>query len=286
MFDDKRVDTSGVDDRRGRGGGIPIALGGGGSVLAVILYLAVQFLGGGNVASLVPNEVGVGNGAGTASDVRTRCNTDGAIDQYNDCYVVKSYNEINEVWTARLSGYKPPRLVFFEQGTTTACGTASSSVGPFYCPGDRSVYIDLGFLAQLQRQFGASGRYAQTYIVAHEVGHHIQNLRGTSDRVQAASGSANGQALGIGLELQADCLAGAWSALANKAGNVTITDRELDQALNAASAVGDDRIQQKTQGHVDPESWTHGSAQQRHDAFLAGYTTSDPARCDALLPFR
>lgn len=286
MFDDKRVDTSGVDDRRGRGGGIPIALGGGGSVLAVILYLAVQFLGGGNVASLVPNEVGVGNGAGTASDVRTRCNTDGAIDQYNDCYVVKSYNEINEVWTARLSGYKPPRLVFFEQGTTTACGTASSSVGPFYCPGDRSVYIDLGFLAQLQRQFGASGRYAQTYIVAHEVGHHIQNLRGTSDRVQAASGSANGQALGIGLELQADCLAGAWSALANKAGNVTITDRELDQALNAASAVGDDRIQQKTQGRVDPESWTHGSAQQRRDAFLAGYTTADPARCDALLPLR
>lgn len=286
MFDDKRVDTSGVDDRRGRGGGIPMALGGGGGIVAVILYLAVQFLGGGDVASLVPNEVGVGNGAGTASDLRTRCNTDGAIDQYDDCYVVKSYNEINEVWTARLSGYQPPRLVFFEQGTTTACGTASSSVGPFYCPGDRSVYIDLGFLAQLQRQFGASGRYAQTYIVAHEIGHHIQTLRGTSERVQAAAGSREGQALAIGLELQADCLAGAWSALANKAGNLSITERELDQALNAASAVGDDRIQEKTQGRVDPESWTHGSAQQRHDAFLAGYTTSDPARCDSLMPLR
>ena len=246
MFDDKRVDTSGVDDRRGRRGGIPIALGGGGGIVAVILYLAVQFLGGGDIASLVPNEVGVGNGAGTASDLRTRCNAEGAIEQYDDCYVVKSYNEVNEVWAARLSGYEPPRLVFFEQGTTTACGTASSSVGPFYCPGDRSVYIDLGFLAQLQREFGASGRYAQTYIVAHEIGHHIQTLRGTSDRLQAAAGSRDGQALAIGLELQADCLAGAWSALANKTGNLSITEHELDQALNAASAVGDDRIQQKT----------------------------------------
>ena len=172
--------------------------------------------------------------------------------------------------------------MFFEQAAGTGCGNASSSVGPFYCPADESVYIDLGFLAELQQRFGAQGRYAQTYIVAHEVGHHIQALRGTTQRVQSARGDQ--QALSIGTELQADCLAGAWSALANRAGNVRITERELDQALNAAAAVGDDRIQQKTQGRVNPEQWTHGSAAQRQDAFLTGYTSGEAARCDALVP--
>ena len=266
--------------------GIPVALGGGGGIIGLILFVAVQLLGGGDLASLVPNEVSSGGGSASTSDLRTRCNADGAIEQYNDCYVVKSYNEINEVWTARLQGYQPPRLVFFEQGVATGCGNASSQVGPFYCPADQSVYLDLGFLAQLQTQFGAPGRYAQTYIVAHEVGHHIQALRGTTERVEAGSRGADAQALAIGLELQADCLAGAWSALANKAGNVTITDRELDQALNAAAAVGDDRIQQKTQGQVNPESWTHGSAAQRRSAFLTGYTAANPTACDALLPLR
>lgn len=283
MFDDQRVDIGGVDDRRGRGG-LPIAIGGGGGALGIILYLAVQFLGGGDLASIVPTQVDTGAGAPAASDLRTRCNTAGAIEQYNDCYVVKSYNEINEVWSERLMGYRPPRMVFFEQAVGTGCGNASSQVGPFYCPADESVYIDLGFLAELQSRFGAPGRYAQTYIVAHEVGHHIQQLRGTHDRVQSARGDQ--QALSIGMELQADCLAGAWSAIANRAGNVTITDRELDQALNAAAAVGDDRIQQQTQGRVNPEKWTHGSAAQRRDAFLTGYRSSDAASCDALLPLR
>jgi predicted metalloprotease len=284
MFDDRRVDTGGVDDRRGRRGGLPIAIGGGGGIAALVLYLVVTLLGGGDGSSLVPAEVGTGAGAGTADDLRARCNTDGAIERYDDCYVIKSYNEVNEVWEANLSGYRAPRLVFFEQATSTACGSATSSVGPFYCPADASVYFDLGFLAELQRRFGAEGRYAQTYIVAHEVGHHIQAMRGTMQRVQSARGDQ--QQLAIGLELQADCLAGAWSALANRAGNVTITERELDQALGAAAAVGDDRIQERTQGRVDPEQWTHGSAAQRRDAFLAGYTSADAARCDALLPLR
>ena len=282
MFDDKRVDTSGVDDRRGRGVGIPVAVGGGGGIVAIVLYLVVTLLGGsGDAGSLVPSEVGT-TANGGASDLRTRCNTDGAIERYDDCYVVKSYNEINEVWQARLQGYHAPRLVFFDQAASTGCGNASSSVSPFYCPADESVYLDLGFLAELQRRFGADGRYAQTYIVAHEVGHHIQQLRGTTRRLQSARGDQ--QALSIGMELQADCLAGAWSAQANRAGNVRITERELDQALNAAAAVGDDRIQQKTQGRVDPEKWTHGSAAQRRDAFLGGYQAGDLTKCDALLP--
>jgi len=283
MFDDRRVDTSGVDDRRGRRGGLPVAIGGGGGVVALLIYVAITLLGG-DASSLVPAEVGTGAGAGSASDLRTRCNTDGAIERYDDCYVVKSYNEVNEVWEARLSGYTPPGLVFFEQATATGCGSASSSVGPFYCPADQRVYIDLGFLAALQQRFGAEGRYAQTYIVAHEVGHHIQALRGDTERVQSARGDT--QALSIGLELQADCLAGAWSALANRAGNVAITERELDQALNAAAAVGDDRIQQRTQGRVDPEQWTHGSAAQRRDAFMRGYSSAEAGACDALLPSR
>ncbi|RLT36622.1 MAG: metalloprotease, partial [Chloroflexi bacterium] len=149
---------------------------------------------------------------------------------------------------------------------------------------DRSVYIDLGFLAALQRQFGAQGRYAQTYIVAHEVGHHLQTLTGTEARVRAAQGRGDAQALSIGVELQADCYAGAWSALANRAGNFSISERELDQALNAAAAVGDDRIQQKTQGRVDPESWTHGSSQQRREAFLRGYQAANGSVCTALVP--
>jgi predicted metalloprotease len=287
-FDDNRVDVGGVDDRRGRGGGLgrsPIALGGGGvGIVGIVLFLIVNVLGGGGSGGLVPYSAGVQGSTETTEQLRTRCNSDGAIDQYDDCYVIKSYNEINEVWATQVDGYEQPRLVFFEQGTQTGCGAASSEVGPFYCPADQSVYIDLGFLAQLQRDFGAEGRYAQSYIVAHEVGHHLQHLLGTEGEVRRLqqSDSSREQALGIGLELQADCYAGVWSALANRAGNFSISEMELDQALGAAAAVGDDRIQQRTQGRVNPESWTHGSSQQRHDWFLRGYQTADMTRCDSV----
>jgi predicted metalloprotease len=286
-FDDNRVDVGGVDDRRGRGGGLgrsPIALGGGGvGIVGIVLFLLVNVLGG-STTGLVPDSADVQGSTETIEQLRTRCNASGAIDQYDDCYVIKSYNEINEVWAKQLDGYTQPRLVFFEQATQTGCGTASSEVGPFYCPADQSVYFDLGFLAQLQRDFGAEGRYAQSYIVAHEVGHHLQNLLGTEREVRqlAQSDSSREQALGIGLELQADCYAGVWSALANQAGNFSISTADLDEALGAAAAVGDDRIQQRTQGRVNPESWTHGSSQQRHDWFLRGYQTGDMTQCTSV----
>ena len=286
-FDNQNVDVSRVDDRRGRGFGSPIALGGGGlGIVGVIVVLLINVLGGGGGASLLSDNTSSQGTGETTAQLSARCNTQGAIERDDDCYVIKSYNEINEVWATQFSGstYEAPRLVFFEQGTSTTCGNASSDVGPFYCPADRSVYIDLGFLAALQKQFGAQGRYAQTYIVAHEVGHHLQTLTGTEARVRAAQGRGDAQALSIGVELQADCYAGAWSALANRAGNFSISERELEQALNAAAAVGDDRIQQKTQGRVDPESWTHGSSQQRRGAFLRGYQAANGSACTSLVP--
>ena len=164
----------------------------------------------------------------------------------------------------------------------TGCGTASSQVGPFYCPPDRSIFIDIGFLDQLQQEFGAEGRYAQAYIMAHEAGHHLQTLFGTEQKVRASQQARPNAAneLSVAMELQADCYAGVWSRLADDRGNVSVGEAELDQAIGAAEAVGDDRIQQKTQGRVDPESWTHGSAEQRRQWFLTGRRSGDVNSCN------
>jgi uncharacterized protein len=261
-FDDQSVDVSGVSDRRGMGG--PIAIGGGGvGIVGLLIYVLVAVLGGGSgidPGQLVPQDGSVeGEGAGTG-DLESRCNTEGAVQRYDDCFLVKVYNEVNEVWTDEFARageqYEQPGLVFFTQAVQTGCGTASSEVGPFYCPPDQSIFIDIGFLEQLQRQFGAEGRYAQAYILAHEAGHHLQTLFGTERRVRASQQARPSAAneLSVAMELQADCYAGVWSRLADEAGNVSVGDAEVDQAIGAAEAVGDDRVQQKTQGRVDPES--------------------------------
>jgi predicted metalloprotease len=287
-FDDQSVDTSGVSDRRGMGG--PIAVGGGGlGIVGLLVFVLISVLGGGNgvdTTQLVPQDGAVqGEGAGTG-DLEQRCNTEGAIERYDDCFLVKVYNEINEVWTDEFARageqYEQPGLTFFTQAVQTGCGTASSQVGPFYCPPDRSMFIDIGFLDQLQQEFGAEGRYAQAYIMAHEAGHHLQTLFGTEQRVRASQQARPDAAndLSVAMELQADCYAGVWSRLADDRGNVSVGEAELDQAIGAAEAVGDDRIQQKTQGRVDPESWTHGSAEQRRQWFLTGRRSGDVNRCD------
>jgi predicted metalloprotease len=225
-------------------------------------------------------------GTGGTSDLKERCNTDGAIQRYDDCYLVKVYNEINEVWDAEFSRrgaqYRPPGLTFFEQAVSTGCGQASSQVGPFYCPPDERIYLDIGFLDQLQQQFGAQGRFAQAYILGHEAGHHLQTLFGTERKMRALQQQHPDQQnpLSVKLELQADCYAGVWSTLADQQGNITITGAELDEALRAAAAVGDDRIQRQTQGRVDPESFTHGSAAQRKHWFEQGSSSGDLNRCD------
>ena len=295
-FDDQSVDASGVNDQRGAGGGGgrggPIAIGGGGlGIVGLIIYLLINVLGGGGGSGgtqLVPQDGSVQGGAaagGGSGDLQTRCNTTGAIDTYDDCFLVKVYNEINEVWTAEFtrsgSTYTKPQLTFFTSSVNTGCGQASSQVGPFYCPPDASIYIDIGFLDQLQQQFGATGRYAQAYILAHETGHHLQSLFGTERKVRAAQQADPGKqnVLSVALELQADCYAGVWSKLADDAGNVSVGDAEVAQAQDAAAAVGDDRIQQQTQGRVDPESWTHGSAAQRKQWFTTGRTSGDVNAC-------
>jgi predicted metalloprotease len=286
-FDDQSVDTSGVSDRRGMGG--PIAIGGGGvGIVGLLIYVLVSVLGGGSVdpGQLVPQDGAVqGQGAGTG-DLEQRCNSDGAVKQYDDCFLVKVYNEINEVWTDEFARageqYEQPGLVFFTQGVQTGCGTASSQVGPFYCPPDQSIFIDIGFLEQLQAQFGAQGRYAQAYILAHEAGHHLQTLFGTERKVRASQQARPNAAneLSVAMELQADCYAGVWSKLADDAGNVSVGDAEVDQALGAAEAVGDDRIQGRGGGTVDPDSFTHGTGEQRVAWFRKGYETGDPTACD------
>jgi len=294
-FDDANVDVSGVDDRRGSGGGGfggPIAVGGGGlGVVGLILYLVINVLGGGgtggfDLSGVQPGVAGSSGQGETREELAARCNAEGALDRHDDCYVIKVFNEANEVWTdefaRRGEQYRPPRLAFFSGGVRTGCGAASSQVGPFYCPPDEEVYIDLDFLEQLQRDFGAEGRYATAYIVAHEVGHHLQTILGTEREMRAAQRSSPGRAnqLSVRLELQADCYAGVWGRLADERGNVAITEAELDQAIGAAEAVGDDRIQQKVSGRVDPESWTHGSAQQRRAWFLTGFRSGDALACD------
>ena len=304
-FDDNRVDVSGVRDRRGgRGGGLGgrrpsrggIAVGGGRLGLVGLLVLVlVNVLGGGDgsgtssggLGGIDFGQVQTGTGTGeTDEELEARCNTEGAIEQYDDCYLIKVYNEANEVWTdnfaARNAEYQPPYLGFFDGQVDTGCGPATSSVGPFYCPPDREIFIDLGFLAELQAQFGAEGRPAQAYIMAHEIGHHLQTITGVSEQVRAEQQRSPGAAndLSIALELQADCYAGVWGKLAGEMGNVTITQDELGQALAAAEAVGDDRIQQQTQGQVNPETWTHGSAEQRREWYERGYAAGDVATCN------
>jgi predicted metalloprotease len=178
--------------------------------------------------------------------------------------------------------YEEPTLVLFTGLVRSACGMAQSAVGPFYCPSDGKVYIDLGFYRDLQQRFGAPGDFAQAYVIAHEVGHHVQMLLGISDRVhraQSAAGQAEANALSVRMELQADCFAGVWAHHADRA-RALLEQGDIEEGLNAASAIGDDRLQRQAQGYVVPESFTHGSAEQRASWFARGLEAGDPDLCD------
>jgi predicted metalloprotease len=278
-FDDQNVDTSSLDDRRGMRG---TTIGAGAGGLGLLGLLFVLLFGGG----LSFDDGQSTTTTGQAQDLAIKCAQPGALDQYDDCFVLKIFNETDEVWTRefreRGSAYEAPRLVFFSGSTQTGCGPATAQTGPFYCPPDQRVYFDLDFLRQLQSQFGARGQYAQAYITAHEVGHHIQTITGIEEKVrrQQQANPRRANALSVRMELQADCIAGVWGRLANDRGNVVITKREYDQALRAAAAVGDDRIMQKTQGRVNPEAFTHGSSAQRQEWFARGFNTGDINKCD------
>ena len=297
-FDDSRVDVGGVDDRRGGGGfgGGGLAIGGGMGVVGLIVYLIFNVLGGGSGTSgtgglglpIDTGQVGSGGQSETREQLQQRCNSSGALQKYTDCRLIKVYNVADTVWSQEFKRrglpYQSPKIVFFTQATRTGCGNASASTGPFYCPPDQELYFDLGFLEQLQQQFGAQGQFAQAYIVAHEFGHHLQTLLGTEPKVRAAQerNPSLANRYSVALELQADCYAGVWANLADasKQNGINLSQDNIAEAQRAAAAVGDDRIQQETQGRVNPESFTHGTAQQRSDWFTTGYRSGDIGKCD------
>ncbi|MCY1231320.1 hypothetical protein D9M72_437640 [compost metagenome] len=173
--------------------------------------------------------------------------------------------------------------MLFSGATPTACGTGQSAMGPFYCPGDQKVYIDLAFYDELRKRFGASGDFAQAYVIAHEIGHHVQNLLGVSEKVDAARrrmGEAQANQLSVRMELQADCLAGVWAATAQRANQQLLEPGDIEEGLKAAAAIGDDRLQRQSQGYVVPEAFTHGSSEQRVRWLRRGIESGDVRKCD------
>ena len=194
---------------------------------------------------------------------------------------------IDDVWATKLNGYVRPNVVIYEQGTGTQCGYGQAAMGPFYCPNDKTVYLDLGFWTQMEQQLGASGAdFARAYVIAHEYGHHIQTLTGVSQEVQAAQQRASGQAeanrYSVALELQADCYAGVWARNAGAVSNgqVALDPGDLEEGLKTANAIGDDTLQRRSGGRVVPEGFTHGSSAQRVEWLRRGYDSGDPAVCD------
>ena len=279
---DARLDPSQVEDYRGRRGpgGVPVTLGGGGLIGVIVLVAFLLLSGGGggigDLGALAGQTVGPG---AESTDLQTDCRTGADANAREDCRVVAVVNSVQAYWGKTVRNYEPARTRFFTDRIQTGCGTATSAVGPFYCPQDRYVYIDLGFFDDLQSQLGArGGALAEAYVLAHEYGHHVQNLTGTLRSANRDTGPQGGQ---VRLELQADCYAGLWVGHALDTGFVEdITRRDVADALDAAAAVGDDRIQERSTGRVTPESWTHGSSEQRQSWFVRGVEGSGPRSCD------
>ena len=280
-----------VEDRTAGGGGGGFGIGGlplsGG---ALILVVIASLLFGVNPLELL----GVMGGSGpapeqrSAPDPRQGAAPGGGANQKLDQrgeFAARVLGDTETFWTQTFAAagqrYTPPRLVLFRGGTRSACGSASAASGPFYCPGDREVYLDTSFFDQLRSRFGAPGDFASAYVIAHEVGHHVQNLLGTMQKfdAQASRLDARGRnALSVRLELQADCFAGVWGASANKRG--LLEPGDVEEGIRAAQAVGDDTIMKRTQGVVVPDAFTHGSAEQRTRWFKTGYTSGDLRSCD------
>jgi len=275
------LDPNQVKDVRGsRFGGRGMLIGGGGGGLGILLVIAYLLLGG-NPANL--GVVDQGTGSVESSTLQQQCSTGADANKREDCRIVGYVNSIQQFWKDEFarSGqqYQPAKTVLYTDQVSTGCGAASSQVGPFYCPRDQQVYLDLGFFQDLQTRFGArGGSLAEGYVVAHEYGHHIQNLSGT---LSGSSGQTGPASDSVRTELQADCLAGVWANHAATTGYLLpLTSDQIAQAIDAAAAVGDDRIQQKAQGQVNPERWTHGSAAQRQKWFTIGYQKGAAASCD------
>ncbi|HUQ08779.1 MAG TPA: neutral zinc metallopeptidase [Steroidobacteraceae bacterium] len=271
-------ESQNVQDYRGRstGGGGGLKIGIGTVVVGVIAY----FLGGPQLAMQV---LSGGSAAPTSEE-----NIDSSVPQDEaGQFVTHVLGDTEETWASIFQAagqtYTQPRLAIFERGINTACGSATSAAGPFYCPGDQRVYIDLAFFRQLETEFAAQGDFAKAYVIAHEVGHHVQTITGISDKVRAAQQGAGSQedanSWQVKMELQADCYAGIWAHFAQNSRQL-VEQGDINEALGAASAVGDDTIQKRVQGHVNQESFTHGSGAQRQEWFRRGYGSGQVADCD------
>ena len=277
-----QIDTSAASSSGG--GGMGMALGGGlGGLLIVVLAL---FLGvdPGGVVTQQPMEVG---GASAPGFDLTQCRTGADANKYVQCRVVATGNSVDAVWEQLMRNYTRPKLRLFSSQVNTGCGPATTEVGPFYCPVDKTAYFDTDFFSELVERFGSSGGpFAQEYVVAHEYGHHVQNLQGILGRSQQGAKGSMGN--GVRTELQADCYAGIWAHYASTVKEEStgvpylnpLSDKDIADALSAAASVGDDHIQKASTGRVNPESWTHGSSEQRQHWFTIGYQTGDPNKCD------
>ena len=268
-----REGSDNVEDRRGISGG---GLAAGGGIGGIVIYLLYVLLGGNpdNAPALLP-----GQHSATGKQYNNQQNPgDDTLAQFTSVVL----HDTEDVWGKLLNGYQKPRLVMFNDAVQSACGNASSAVGPFYCPGDSKVYIDLSFFKELKQRFGATGDFAMAYVIAHEVGHHIQNLMGTSNKVhslQQQSGERQGNKLSVKLELQADFYAGVWAHHAQQMKNI-LEPGDIEEALTAANAIGDDRLQQEAQGQIVPDAFTHGTSAQRMYWFKKGYETGDMRQGD------
>ena len=298
-FDESdHVDAGQIEDRRGSGGGGfgglrggPIAIGTGGlGVVGLVITLLLTFLGkgAGGIPGFDPNSVSnidsTGSAAPPASEIETTCAGATAASD-NATFIACANTNIQSFWSTLFANsgqqYTETKLVLFTQGTQSGCGQASASTGPFYCPADQKVYIDLDFFKVLASQLGGPNTdFAQAYVLAHEIGHHLQTILGTEGQVRDSQQRNPSQqnSLSVRLELQADCYAGVWGKSAFEAGKVSNT--EISEALDAAASVGDDRIQKTTTGRVNPESFTHGSSEQRMRWFSKGFDTGDADACD------
>lgn len=280
MLKDGR-ESSNIEDRRGMGGGL--AIGGGG--LGLIVVLIYVFLCGGDPQALIDQIGGSGQQTQVESQQPGQPNQPNQSDaQRREISVVLATTE--DAWRvilpqqARLQ-YRDPKLVLFTNAVDSACGRAGSSTGPFYCPADEKLYLDFSFFNELAREFKAPGDFAQAYVIAHEVGHHVQNLTGIMSKVTAYQQrlpESQGNQLSVRLELQADCYAGVWANYVQKQGKLEVGD--VEEAIRAAGAVGDDSIQRRSQGFIVPDSFTHGSSQERMSWFTRGFQSGDMRQCN------
>jgi predicted metalloprotease len=273
-------ESGNIEDRRGMG---PVGAGGIG-IGGILFVLVVSYLTGTNPLTLL-NMVETVQEVSPRSGAESPTPTGPPTDRLGK-FAAVVLADTEDTWQGLLprlgKGYEEPKLVLFTGSVRSACGRGSAATGPFYCPPDRKVYLDLSFFDELAQRFGAPGDFAQAYVIAHEVGHHVQNLLGIAEKVtrlQHQASQAEGNALSVRMELQADCLAGVWGYHAKHDRNL-IEPGDFEAGLRAAAAIGDDRLQRKSRDAVQPESWTHGSSEQRTTWLRRGIETGDPHACD------